>query len=726
MEVNVDFCSRNIAFERCRQSFDDLIVGKRRLSESNETEVERHTRDSHCQRCCSADDCNRHLCDTLASSNNVIRLIDGNSPYEGTVEVFYNNRWGTVCDDAWSTHDASVACFMLGHDRTQIAIIYIDSLDLSEERCGTCNPELVSFINTQDFWLDDIDCLGNENNLFDCRHSAVGTDDCNAAELAGVKCIPKDIFAFLLDTQLRSLIKMNLMTHSYEVIPLDSAYTPGCFDYGPTQDRIYFYDRQYKQIVAISSDGNFMHLISQLDFNSEVHAIKVDEQNELLFYSDDALNVISSIGTDGRHPRYVASSNIVSPRGIALDPLNRRTLADSNLKWPDSVTIDFKVYNNSTEIFVRLIGNGDATKGLVEFFANGHWGTVCNNSWGDNDARVVCHMLGFDRYRARKGQIVVQSNSSVSLNAVTCTGLENHIDNCSFTPNKFDVSHCHQGYDVGVMCETEIGSDYQMENFLVFCNGSNGELIRMDLSSYSYTKLQLPVLVNCSAVVFHPFDQHFYFSVVNKIYGLSTIYSLNQRENNIKLVSRYQDRSINWLAIDTRRNVLFFTDSRNRDISKLSTNGVFRESIAISNEQPIGIAYDGISGEIFWTGGEAPAEIAKIYYGQTNFTQTLATAGLKNPTGIAVDPIAKLLYFCNAGKHTIEVMNTDGTNRKILFTDYSSQFSGLAITSKYIFYTDLNKRNIMRLDRDGTKHTSVGPPDFPHLKTIFAYEALFH
>ncbi|KAH9508817.1 hypothetical protein Btru_050129 [Bulinus truncatus] len=914
--------------QNCQQSFNDLIVGKKHLSESKETEVERHTRDSPCKRCCSADKCNRDLCEMSDSSDNFIRLIHGNSPYEGTVEVFNNNRWGTVCDDDWSLLDASVACFMLGHKRDGAVPIvqngfqsvnnpdfWLDDIiclgnetslfDCSHSTVGTddcgaselagvqCVPEsydrfirLVdgntsyegtvevfynnrwgticddiwgtlqaqivcqmlghqregatavvsngfSSLKTQEFWLNNVICLGNENSIFDCSHMAWGQTHCGPSELAGVKCLPEDIFALLLDTQLRSLIKVNLSAHSYEVIPLDSTYTPGCFDYGPAQDRIYFFDRQYMQIVAISSGGNDVHLISQLDFNSEVHAIKVDEQSELLFYSDDALNVISSIGTDGRHPRYVASSNIVSPRSIALDPLNRkiywtdwgtqpkiesadydgsnrRTLADSNLKWPDSVTIDFKdqklyfvdggrgtiesmdfngndrrvilqdssihffsmdfhgdeIYFTSlysrapmrvgkdglnvttvgpesfshlseikviqyysshfayfSEIFARLIGNGDATKGLVEFFANGHWGTICGNSWDDNDARVVCHMLGFDRYRARKATTVVPSNSSVSLNAVTCTGLENHIDNCSFTPNKFDVSHCHQGYDVGVMCETEIDSDYQMDNFLVFCNGSSGELVRMDLNSYSYTKLHMPGLVNCSAVVFHPFDQNFYFSVVDDIYGLSTIYSFNQRENNIKLVSRYQDRSINWLAIDTRRNVLFFTDSRNRDISRLSTNGIVRESIASSNEQPISIAVDGISGEIFWTGGESSAEIEKIYYGLTNFRNILATTGLKNPTGIAVDPVAKLLFFCNAGTHAIEVMNTDGTNRKVLFTDYSSQLSGLAITSKYIFYTDLNKRNIMRLDRDGTKHTSVGPADFPHLKTVYAYEA---
>ena len=45
-----------------------------------------------------------------------IRLVGtGTSSSRGRVEVCVNNRWGTVCDDSWSTIDARVACRQLGY-----------------------------------------------------------------------------------------------------------------------------------------------------------------------------------------------------------------------------------------------------------------------------------------------------------------------------------------------------------------------------------------------------------------------------------------------------------------------------------------------------------------------------------------------------------------------------------------------------------------------------------
>ena len=51
-----------------------------------------------------------------------IRLVGGNSSYEGRVEVCVSGKWGTVCNRGWRDNDARVACRQLGYNGGGISI----------------------------------------------------------------------------------------------------------------------------------------------------------------------------------------------------------------------------------------------------------------------------------------------------------------------------------------------------------------------------------------------------------------------------------------------------------------------------------------------------------------------------------------------------------------------------------------------------------------------------
>ena len=51
--------------------------------------------------------------------NVLVCLINGTSPYDGRVEVYYTGvLWGTVCNNNWGIMDADVVCHQLGFSDT--------------------------------------------------------------------------------------------------------------------------------------------------------------------------------------------------------------------------------------------------------------------------------------------------------------------------------------------------------------------------------------------------------------------------------------------------------------------------------------------------------------------------------------------------------------------------------------------------------------------------------
>ncbi|KAJ8026615.1 Deleted in malignant brain tumors 1 protein [Holothuria leucospilota] len=126
-------------------------------------------------------------------------------------------------------------------------------------------------------------------------------------------------------------------------------------------------------------------------------------------------------------------------------------------------TAQFFVDNGS----IRLADGSSENEGRVEVYWNGHWGTICDDSWVQADADVVCRQLDYPSAQRAVGNAYFgEGSGKIILDDVRCLGHEDHLLKCPSL--EIYQNGCSHSNDVGVVCTAKA----ELESSIYFREGS--------------------------------------------------------------------------------------------------------------------------------------------------------------------------------------------------------------------------------------------------------------
>ena len=107
---------------------------------------------------------------------------------------------------------------------------------------------------------------------------------------------------------------------------------------------------------------------------------------------------------------------------------------------------------------LRLADGIREGEGRVEILHDGHWGTICDDSWDKKDADVVCRQLGYrEALSALSGAVFGEGNGHIWLADVECLGTESSIEDCQHKGWNV-IGYCFHEEDASVICTNDTRS----------------------------------------------------------------------------------------------------------------------------------------------------------------------------------------------------------------------------------------------------------------------------
>uniref|UniRef100_A0A8D2LEC5 protein-lysine 6-oxidase n=1 Tax=Varanus komodoensis TaxID=61221 RepID=A0A8D2LEC5_VARKO len=355
-----------------------------------------------------------------------LRLVGPRSEAgEGRLEVLYEGQWGTVCDDDFNIHVASVACRELGYE-------------------GATNWAHSAKYGPGDgpIWLDNMRCSGTESSLAECESNGWGVTDCNHNEDASVECTGRRLTnpaATRIQFQVEEVQIKPILARA----KLSSPVTEGAVE-------VKLQGRWRQVCDAGWTRNNTRVLCGMLGFPREgqvatgFYSLKsLSKKNTFWIHRITCQGTEVHLGQCKLHVPPKAQNRLACPHGM-----HALVSCIAGAEFQPKKT---RPPGKPKEAQVRLRAGAHVGEGRVEVLMGGQWGTVCDDGWDLPAASVVCRQLGYGTAReALLGAQLGQGLGPIHLTRVRCRGYERSLAECS--SQEATQTGCQHGADAAVRC----------------------------------------------------------------------------------------------------------------------------------------------------------------------------------------------------------------------------------------------------------------------------------